>query len=61
MKTCSKCRLSKEEIEFPKKKDNLDGLSGSCKKCCNAANKLNYIKSKIDRQEQIKDFLKRGT
>ena len=33
MKTCSKCRVEKDEAEFSKKKQNKDGLDSRCKSC----------------------------
>lgn len=59
MKTCIKCGIQKENHDFSKKRDNLDGLNGSCRECSNAANKLNYIKAKLDRAQQTIDFLNR--
>ena len=38
-KRCSKCQKKKETTEFYKHPSNLDGLNGSCKKCCRAYSK----------------------
>lgn len=37
-KTCSKCRIEKDESEFHKRKDQKDGLSTICKDCSKAYN-----------------------
>jgi len=42
MKTCSKCKITKELLNFPKRKDSLDGHRGQCYLCVNA-NKKNYV------------------
>jgi len=33
VKTCVKCKVEKEETQFPKAKDNRDGLRGDCREC----------------------------
>ena len=33
MKTCSKCKLEKDEAEFSKNKSHRDGLDSRCKSC----------------------------
>ena len=33
MKTCSKCKESKDEAEFAKNKNSNDGLDSRCKSC----------------------------
>lgn len=59
MKTCFKCGIQKEDSDFAKKLGNNDGLQGSCRKCSGMDNKLNYLKRKLDRLEQTRDFLNR--
>ncbi len=40
MKRCTKCEEEKNEIEFPKRSTNKDGLYSWCKECCrNISNK----------------------
>lgn len=39
MKSCSSCKLSKEKSDFPKNKQNPDGLYAFCKDCKNARSK----------------------
>lgn len=33
MKTCSKCKIEKDEAEFSKYKNSKDGLDSRCKSC----------------------------
>ena len=33
MKTCGKCKVEKDEAEFPKDKSREDGLDSRCKAC----------------------------
>lgn len=42
MKTCNKCKKSKEESEFTFDKRNKDGLQGSCNCCKNNNRNLKY-------------------
>ena len=48
MKTCSKCKLSKELTEFGTNKTKKDGLQYSCKICQRA-----YCKSHYDRNKNV--------
>lgn len=36
MKTCSKCKIEKDEIEYGKESRTYDGLRSQCKECFNA-------------------------
>ena len=33
MKTCSKCRVEKDDAEFPKRTSGKDGLDSRCRAC----------------------------
>lgn len=46
MKTCSKCKETKELTEFYKFKGRKDGLHSQCKVCIKTANKANYEANK---------------
>jgi hypothetical protein len=37
MKTCTKCKVCKDEFKFHKRKTGKDGLNAMCKQCTNIA------------------------
>jgi hypothetical protein len=45
MKVCSKCKIPKNELEFPKRKKEKDGYNPWCKLCINKYNKGLYLKN----------------
>lgn len=51
MKTCTKCKIKKPEIEFFKDSSKKDKLSSSCKACKNAQNKEYQSKNKEAKAE----------
>lgn len=62
MKTCSKCKLEKELIEFRKDKQKRDGLRSSCKDCCKKhyeKNNMFVIERIITCKKQDPDYLKK--
>jgi len=54
LKTCSKCKIEKDESEFGKAKPSKDGLRYSCKKCEKEYKKEYYQENK----EAIKEYKK---
>jgi hypothetical protein len=57
MKTCSKCKITKEIFEFNRNKNNLDGYQYECK-LCNAERISKYMKSENNRKKR-KEYLKK--
>tara|TARA_R110000824_G_C15100410_1_gene666206 strand:- start:282 stop:1073 length:792 start_codon:yes stop_codon:yes gene_type:complete len=57
MKTCSKCKVEKELIEFVERKSSKDGFRNQCKKCL-AINSKNYRKINKDKilENRKKDY-----
>jgi len=47
MKTCSRCGIEKDEIQFGKYKNSPDGLKPACKKCLSNVGKDYYNKNKL--------------
>ena len=46
MKTCSKCKIEKEDSEFFKRTGRKCGLTSSCKKCI-AVSKIGYVRNPV--------------
>jgi hypothetical protein len=46
MKICTKCKTSKELIEYNNKKTSRDGLSGQCRGCQKKYTRVHYKKNK---------------
>lgn len=46
MKTCTKCRIEKDESEFSKDKNYKDGFYCYCKLCCKEKMRINYLKNR---------------
>jgi hypothetical protein len=51
MKTCLKCNIPKDESEFYKRKDTVDGLHRYCNICCRAEKKKYYSDNKEERKD----------
>jgi hypothetical protein len=45
-KVCQRCKVDKDIDEFPPKKRNLDGKSGTCIKCTRYLNQYRYKQRK---------------
>jgi len=67
MKTCSKCKNTKELLNFPKRKDSLDGYRGQCYPCINAIkkdyiskNKEHFTKKRKEWETENKETLKKA-
>lgn len=54
MKSCSKCKVPKDETQFRKDKQKKDGLRPECKSC-GRKDRLNSIKSKVIETEEQRD------
>lgn len=52
-KTCRICKIEKELINFPKRKDSKDGYRNECKVCHNKARRETYLKN-IQHENQIR-------
>jgi hypothetical protein len=52
MKTCSKCKLEKELLDFHKNKNSKDGFCEKCKKCKNDYSK----KYRLDNIDYFKEY-----
>lgn len=46
MRTCSKCKLEKDNCEFTKNSHYKSGLNHSCKKCHNEYTRSHYLRNK---------------
>ena len=61
MKTCSKCKVAKDEAEFSKDKNNKDGLHHRCKSCIREYQQTSAYKEYQKAYEQSdthKEYLK---
>ena len=59
MKTCSRCKTPKSEIEFIKRSASKDGLTAACRCCLNKEKRLDYIISPEQTIERVKRNEKR--
>lgn len=57
MKTCSKCKITKDYSEFYRKSASKDGYRSECKKCNNEFSKKYKVKWYIENKERLKDNL----
>jgi len=55
MKTCNKCKIEKELVEFNKDKFNKDKLKTTCKNCSNIEKKKYYQNNKEKKKEYYKN------
>lgn len=61
MKTCHRCSLSKNEMEFPVNKSRSDGRSETCLECKREYNRLHYRQNKayyVTKAKMARDKLK---
>ena len=56
MKTCTKCKIEKEDSGFYKHAKSKDGLMSSCK-ACNDESKKNYLKTEIGSKKNKEWYL----
>jgi hypothetical protein len=56
MKTCSKCKIEKEETEFHKNKSRKSGLADYCKSCMKLSLKNWYVGHKSVARDYIKQW-----
>lgn len=54
MKTCSKCKIAKEAVEFYASKLTLDGLHSRCRRCCNEQSRAHYQANRVTRLKKTK-------
>lgn len=59
MKTCSKCKIEKEESEFYKDKSKKDGLCSYCRICHNERTKI-YFRT-VNGKKYLKEYVKRNS
>lgn len=56
MKTCSKCRVSKDETHFCKRTVNKDGLQGTCRECSRAKDQKRYWENPEKRRASALEY-----
>jgi hypothetical protein len=56
MKKCSSCKISKEYIDFYKRKDSKDGFTGICKNCTSISNKKYNLENKVNNNKYHKEY-----
>ena len=59
MKTCSKCKETKELTEFYRNKTKKDGVRSACKKCEKIINKTDYDNNIISKREYQREYRKK--
>jgi hypothetical protein len=52
MKTCSKCKVEKDEAEFSKQTSNKDGLNYRCKSCMREYQQTDAYKAYLKARQQ---------
>jgi len=60
MKTCGKCKIEKELIEFPKHSGNKDGYRNYCKICYYQIRKEYYKEYRLKNKEHYKEYYKKN-
>jgi 5-methylcytosine-specific restriction endonuclease McrA len=58
MKTCSKCKISKQLDQFSKLEKAFDGLQQRCKQCCNEYSKTRYEIKKTEILAKCAEYYK---
>ena len=58
MKTCSRCKQSKDAQEFTRRAASKDGLTAACTKCLNSSKRVDYLLDPEPTMKRVRKNLK---